>query len=1333
MKKTIIAASWWSIAAWFCFLTVTADAGDIFKADVALGLNQGGSWTGNAAPGSGDIAIWDHTVQLNTNTCALGAATSWLGLQVLDPVNLITIPADGNSLTLGADGVDMTLATNSLTLSCPVVLGASQTWNVTNGQTLAAAGVISGSGTLTINGGQNTGGTVILGVAANTYTGGTVIKGGIVQPTDPTNGFGTAGVTNIGGTLLLSTFTSSGVMTSPFTVSNTTSIDMFNRSISAVLNGAWSGNGTILVTNDTASGSTLTFGGASSSANMANFTGSIIVVDNASGTASAGVLRFNNGGSQDNTGNSKMSINLGGTSPTSPGSTVILANRDVGTTSIGALTGGPGTAVEGQTSGSGTENWSIGGLNTSTTFAGTIENHSTTAISALTKVGTGTFTLTGTNTFTGAVTISAGTLQIGDGGADGVLGGGAIANSASLVFDRSDGYTNGNNISGSGTLTIEDGGTNTYTGTNTSSGATIISQGDLVLAPSGLMSCPITVDSGGTFDVSQNPTFALNQTLTGSGVVTGLVTAIGGSINPGGTGAAGTLTFASGLTESGSVNNQFSLSSPGGTNDLINVISNLTLSGVNNITLSHFGGGAVPVGTYPLIAYGGVFSGSLTNFLVTAVGVTGALTNITTATPPEIAVVISPTVRGPTNLTWKGDGVANDWDTTTSNWVNGATSFAFQAGDSVLFNDAGAPNTNVDLVVAALPASVIVSNSQNYTLTGPGSISGPVGLVKTNSGALTVLTTNTYTGQTIIGQGVLEVMDVAISGSASGIGAANSDPSNLVFYGSTFKYSGATGNTDHGMSLNSTGVTIDVTNGADLTLNGVLTGPGALTQSDSGTLTLANANTYAGGTILSNGVLALGSDNANYNGTGGSGVGATNIPVIFYGGALQLFGYGLSVGANYNTFYNPLVVPAGQAGTLLMFPRGQINTGAGAGLTCTLSGGGTLNLVVNYVRDSLSGDWSAFTGLINVTSLNASGDEMRINNNFGYSNAAVNLNGTFTMDFTLSSNATINIGELDGASTATIGPGNSSQPNPTWCVGWKNTTAIFAGTIADDGSTSITKVGSGTWFLAGQNTFTGSTTISNGVLALTNVGFGDGFIGNSANIFIAAGAVLDVSGRSDGTMPVYTGQTLQGAGTLTGSLRYRIRRHAGAGRPHRDLDRHQHGHIERNCGDEPQSQRQSELQSSRRAFHLAGWHAHRDQPGRPSATRGHLLALPRSAFRLIWRHCPSAVLQLEHKQPLDQRHHLGHKRPTRPQFHRRCLLRRHCDLEPDQRPGQRALRPPEFHQHGHALEPVDTPGHQYAGCKRKSDGTDCSGRPHGNPGILPAGTAALIRHPQDIE
>jgi fibronectin-binding autotransporter adhesin len=919
-------------------------------------------------------------------------------------------------------------------------------------------------------------------------------------------------------------------------------MDMDNLGVSFVFDGAWSGNGTILVTNDTSSASTLTFGGASGG-NMANFTGAIVVADSASATPSAGALRFNNGGSQANTGNSLMSINLGGTSVSSPGSTIILENRDPGTTSLGELTGGPGTAVTGQTSGNGTENWSIGGKGTSVTFAGTFKNQGTAALTALTKVGAGTFTLTGTNTFTGAVTINAGTLQIGDGGADGLLGGGNIANSASLVFNRPDGYTVANNISGSGTVTIQDGGTNTYTGTNTSSGTTCISQGDLILGASGLMSCPIFVGAAGTFDISQNPTFTLDQTLSGFGSVTGLVTAVGGTINPGGTGDAGTLSFASGLTESGGVNNQLELSTPGSTNDFINVVGNLTLSGLNNFTFTAFGGGIIPPGTYPLIAYSGTLSGGIANFNVTAVGVVGVLTNITTTTPPEIAVIISPASRGPTNLVWKGDGVLNNWDNGTSNWVNEATSFAFQAGDSVFFNDFGAPNTSVDLTVAVLPASVVFSNTQSYTLSGNGSIGGPVGLTKTNSGILTLLTTNSYTGPTIVGQGTLEVQNLGISGTPSAIGAATGNPTNLVLYASTFGYSGPTANTDHGITLDGSGGTFDVIGGTTLTLNGTITGVGALTLIDTGTLTLANPNTYAGGTTINNGVLALGSNNANNNGAGGSGVGATNIPVTFHGGTLQLYGgqSGASQGANYNTFYNPLVVPAGQTGTLIMFPRGPVNTGAGAGLNSSLSGSGTLNLQVNYVRDALSGNWSAFSGLIIVSNVNNGGDEMRINNSFGYSNAAIYLNGNFTMDSTLTTNATIDIGELGGVSTAIIGQGNDSEPGPIWRVGWKNTTNTFAGLIEDDntapgGHTSIVKVGTGSWYLAGQNTFTGPTIVSNGVFGLSNVGNGDGSIGNSTNIFINAGAFFDVSGLSTGTMPLNSGQVISGNGTILGIL-----------------------------------------------------------------------------------------------------------------------------------------------------------------------------------------------------
>jgi len=1115
-----------------------AHAQNLTNADTSVTLNLGGSWVGGIPAGSANIAVWDATVQANP-TKTLGASLAWAGIQVLNPAAPIVIGADGNTLTLGASGIDLSQATNNLTLDNLVALGANQIWQVTNGLTLTIAGAVSGSKALTLNNGGNNSGSILLSTA-NAYTGGTLINSGRVLPANAAS-FGTGNLTNFGGIWELSSFPASGVIANQITVSNTVMIDMNNTGSSYVFDGSWSGNGTVLVTNETGGGSTLTFGGNSTPGNMANFTGSIIVVTNASGTPNAGTIRFNNGGGLNNVGNSAMSINLGGNTPGGPASTVALLNRDASTTSVGELTGGPGTTVTGQTSGSGTVIWSIGGKNTSVSFGGAFVNKSSSAIAALTKVGTGTFTLTGTNTFTGAVTISAGTLQVGDGNPDGVLGGGAIANSASLVFNRPDAYTVGNNLSGPGTVTILGGGTNTYTGTNTSSGATIISNSDLVLGPSGLMSCAITVAGNGMFDVSQNPAFTLNQTLSGSGNINGALTAAGGTLYPGGTAGAGTLTFLGGLTESGGVNNQFALSNPTGTNDLILVNGNLTLTGVNNIVLSEFGGGTIPPGTYPLIAYTGALSGGTNNFSVTAVGVTGVLTNITATTPPEFAVIISPTQRGATNLTWKGDGALNAWDISSSNWVNGATSFAFQTGDRVLFNDSGAPNTNVDLVLSVLPGSVTFSNTLEYTLGGGGSINGPTGLTKTNSGTLLVLTTNSYSGPTIIGQGTLDVQNLGISGSPSAIGAASGNPTNLVFFGSTLMYSGPAASTDHGATLNGSGGTFDVVAGSSLTLNGTLTGPGALTLVDAGTVTLANVNNYTGGTVLSNGVLALGSNIANNNGTGGSGVGATNEPVTFRGGTLQLYGYGLGNTPSYNSFYNPLVVPAGQSGTLLMFPRGQINTGAGAGLNCSLSGGGTLNLEVNYVRDALSGNWSAFTGLILVTNVNASGDEMRINNTFGYANAAIFLNGTLLMDSTLIPYATINIGELGGVSTAVIGQGSVSEPGPTWCVGWKNTTNTFAGTIEDDntapgGVTSIIKVGTGAWYLAGQNTFTGSTTISNGVLGLTNGVNGDGSIANSTNIFINAGAILDVSGRSDGTLPLNANQVISGDGTILGIL-----------------------------------------------------------------------------------------------------------------------------------------------------------------------------------------------------
>ena len=102
---------------------------------------------------------------------------------------------------------------------------------------------------------------------------------------------------------------------------------------------------------------------------------------------------------------------------------------------------------------------------------------------SLTNTGTGTVMLTANNVgFSGTTTITAGTLQIGNQGATGVLGGtsgvyGAIVNNAALVLKRTGTLTLGNALSGSGTVTNTGSGTVVVTGNNTYTGTTTLAAG----------------------------------------------------------------------------------------------------------------------------------------------------------------------------------------------------------------------------------------------------------------------------------------------------------------------------------------------------------------------------------------------------------------------------------------------------------------------------------------------------------------------------------------------------------------------------------------------------------------------------------------------------------------------------------------------------------------------------------------------------------------------------------------------------------------------------------------------------------------------------------------
>jgi autotransporter-associated beta strand protein len=106
----------------------------------------------------------------------------------------------------------------------------------------------------------------------------------------------------------------------------------------------------------------------------------------------------------------------------------------------------------------------VGNNNASTTFSGVLQNG--TSALQLTKLGTGTLTLTGANTCSGGTTISAGTLQLGNGGTTGSVTGNIIDNGV-LALNRSDSLTFGGVISSTGSLVKQGAGTLTLPGNNT--------------------------------------------------------------------------------------------------------------------------------------------------------------------------------------------------------------------------------------------------------------------------------------------------------------------------------------------------------------------------------------------------------------------------------------------------------------------------------------------------------------------------------------------------------------------------------------------------------------------------------------------------------------------------------------------------------------------------------------------------------------------------------------------------------------------------------------------------------------------------------------------------
>ena len=174
------------------------------------------------------------------------------------------------------------------------------------------------------------------------------------------------------------------------------------------------------------------------------------------------------------------------------------------------------------------------------------------------KLGTGTLILSGSNTYTGPTTISAGTLQIGNGTSGEYLASPtvAVSNNATLAFNDSDSLAYTGVISGSGGLTKQGTGTLTLTATNTYTGGTTVNGGTLTLNPggnysntlgTGIIRGPLTINPGAT--VYTTGIWALGYN---SGVDVSSITINNGVLNNGTKGMGPQTITMSGGTISGS-------------------------------------------------------------------------------------------------------------------------------------------------------------------------------------------------------------------------------------------------------------------------------------------------------------------------------------------------------------------------------------------------------------------------------------------------------------------------------------------------------------------------------------------------------------------------------------------------------------------------------------------------------------------------------------------------------------------------------------------------------------------------------------------------------------
>lgn len=421
-------------------------------------------------------------------------------------------------------------------------------------------------------------------------------------------------------------------------------------------------------------------------------------------------------------------------------------------------------------------------------------------------------------------------------------------------------------------LTKVGAGTLTFSNELTYSGNTTISGGTLALGGSASFiggSQIITVASNALLDVS-GVSFEpkASETLRGGGSINGNVDANICSIHPGTPAALGTLTFSNNLMVfNTSLATDFG---PLGGNSQVSVLGNLTNSGTLTVSLNYR---SLAAGTYTLMTYSSLGGGGRHFQLNTN------YPNVTLNSPGATALTItvgSGGSSGNTSLIWKGDGAANTWDLSTTNWLDFGSSDVFFQGDTVTFDDTGSSTPAINLMTTLSPASITVNTTTNsYIFSGAGSLAGAASLTKNGTSVLVLATTNSYTGGTIIHDGTVQLGNGGTSGDAGfgtitlnrGFAGSNGANACLAINRTGTTVFANTLSLDGGyIAINYQGIYVNA--GQTAIFTNSISGVGQLWVNGPGLLVITNSTqgasyTFSGGVVIANSLGGLSFDSLN--------------------------------------------------------------------------------------------------------------------------------------------------------------------------------------------------------------------------------------------------------------------------------------------------------------------------------------------------------------------------------------------------------------------------------------------------------------------------------------